>query len=159
MSLTSCPQPPGENGACSITAYYRKRAGRRKSNNCKVFQVIIGTVAVYGLTASHVARKLKVAKPDPQGVLFAGSQSWARSIASILKAEGYHVVLVDSNWANVTAARKAGLSAYYANVLSEELLYDIQLDDIGRLLALTPNDEVNSLAALHFVDIFGRSEV
>lgn len=123
------------------------------------FQVIIGTVAIYGITAPFVARWLKVAKPDPQGVLFAGAQPWVQKIANTLKAEGFHVALVDSNWLNITTARSNGFSAYYANVLSENLLQDIQLDGIGRLLALIPNDEVNSLATLHFEDIFGRSEV
>jgi NhaP-type Na+/H+ or K+/H+ antiporter len=123
------------------------------------FQVIIGTVAIYGITAPFVARWLKVAKPDPQGVLFAGAQPWVQTIASALKNEGFKVALIDSNWANVTAARSSGFPAYYANVLSENLLQDIQLDGIGRLLALIPNDEVNSLATLHFEDIFGRSEV
>jgi hypothetical protein len=123
------------------------------------FQVIIGTVAIYGITAPFVARWLKVARPDPQGVLFAGAQPWVRKIASALKAEGFRVAMVDSNWGNITAARSDGLTGYYANILSENLLHDIQLDGIGRLLALIPNDEVNSLAALHFEDIFGRSEV
>ncbi len=123
------------------------------------FQVIIGTVAIYGITAPFVARWLKVAKPDPQGVLFAGAQPWVQTIANVLKTEGFQVALVDSNWTNITAARSAGLPANYANILSENLLQDIQLDGIGRLLALIPNDEVNSLATLHFEDIFGRSEV
>lgn len=123
------------------------------------FQVIIGTVAVYGLTAPWLARKLKLAQPNPQGVLFAGAQSWAQDMARALRDEKFPVVLVDSNWANVTGARSAGCRAYYENILSESLLADIQLDGIGRLLALTPNDEVNSLAALRFANIFGRAEV
>ena len=123
------------------------------------FQVIIGTVAIYGLTAPFVARSLKLAIPKPQGILFAGAQQWTREITKVLAAEGFHVVLVDSNWSNVTAAKSDGLNAYYDNILSENLLHDIQLDGIGRILAMTPNDEVNSLSVLHFVDIFGRSEV
>jgi NhaP-type Na+/H+ or K+/H+ antiporter len=123
------------------------------------FQVIMVTVAVYGLTALPVARLLKLAKPHPHGVLFAGAQQWARSMAYMLREEGYQTALVDTNWVNVTEARKAGCRAYYANVLSENLLFDVQLDGIGRLIALTPNDEVNSLAALRFLDIFGRQEV
>jgi len=106
-----------------------------------------------------VDRWLKVAKPEPQGVLFGGARPWAQTIANALKAEKFKVGLVNSNWENVTTARSDGLTAYYANILSENLLQDIQLDGIGRLLALIPNDEVNSLAALHFEDIFGRSEV
>ena len=56
------------------------------------------------------------------------------------------------------AARLAGLRAAYVNVLSEHALYELDLGGIGRLLAVTPNDEVNSLANLHFTDVFERSE-
>jgi NhaP-type Na+/H+ or K+/H+ antiporter len=124
-----------------------------------IFQVIIVTVAVYGLSAPYVARRLKVSQANPQGVLFAGAQAWAREIAAILKDNGYQVALVDSNWENIAECRRMGLTGYYGSVLSEEMMYNIQLDGIGRLLAVTPNDEVNSLAALHFVDVFGSSEV
>lgn len=123
------------------------------------FQVIIGTVAVYGLTAPYVARWLRLAKPNPQGILFAGAHHWAREIAAVLKDEGFQVLVVDSNWENVTQARRTGCRATYASIISEELLHELQLDGIGRLLAVTPNDEVNSLAALRFADLFGRSEV
>ncbi len=123
------------------------------------FQVIIGTVAVYGLTALPVARRLKVAKPNPQGVLFVGAHSLARAMAEKLSEERFKIVLIDTNRANVTAARNLGLEAHLGNVLSENLQYEMQLDGIGKLLALTPNDEVNSLATLHFVDLFGRVHV
>lgn len=123
------------------------------------FLVITGTVAIYGLSASYVARRLGLAKPNPQGVLIAGAHSWARNIAKMLHDNGYQVSLVDSNWANVSAARQEGLKAYYENILLEDLSEDLQLDGIGKLLALTRNDEVNSLAALHFIGDFGRSHV
>ena len=123
------------------------------------FQVIVGTVAIYGLTASPVAHLLKVAKPNPQGILFVGAHNWVQDIGRLLRDENFQVVMVDSNWTNIVEARRNGCRAYYGNVLAEDLLYDIQLDGVGRLLALTPNDEVNSLAALHFLDIFGSSEV
>ncbi|MCP4684395.1 MAG: sodium:proton antiporter [bacterium] len=123
------------------------------------FQVIAATVAVYGLTSPLVARLLKVALPNPQGVLIAGAHAWAREIGLALEASQFPVVLIDSNWANVDEARKAGLDAHYANVLSEDIVVDVPMDGIGRFLALTPNDEVNALAVLHFVDVFGRAEV
>lgn len=123
------------------------------------FAVIIGTVTVYGISLPSVARLLGVAQPDPQGVLFAGACPWTRRIAEALQKEGFAVTLVDSNWSNITAAKNAGLKAFYANVLSEDIHYDVPLDGIGKLLAVTPNDEVNSLAVLHFVDLFGKSGV
>ena len=36
---------------------------------------------------------------------------------------------------------------------------EVDLGDIGRLLAMTPNDEVNTLAAMEFAERFGRAEV
>lgn len=35
----------------------------------------------------------------------------------------------------------------------------MQLNGIGKLLAITPNDNVNSLAALHFAHLFSRAAV
>jgi hypothetical protein len=80
-------------------------------------------------------------------------------MARALRDQGFRVAMVDSNWSNITAARKVGCMAHYGDILAEGLLYDMPFDGIGRLLAVTPNDEVNALAALHFVDIFGSSEV
>ncbi len=123
------------------------------------FQVIIATVAIYGLTAPWVARRLKLAQPNPQGVLLGGAHFWARQIGRVLKDEGFEVAVIDSNWGNITEARRDGCRSYYGSLLAEDILNRLQLSGIGRFLALTPNEEVNSLAALHFVDIFGRSEV
>jgi NhaP-type Na+/H+ or K+/H+ antiporter len=123
------------------------------------FMVIIGTVAIYGLTAAPVARWLGVAQTDPQGVLIVGAHPWAREIAQELKDEGIPVRLVDTNYANIAEARMAGLPVYYGSALTEGTLANIELEGIGRLLALTSNDEVNSLTALHFSEVFGDNGV
>jgi len=123
------------------------------------FLVITATVVVYGLTAFPLAKKLGIANPNPQGVLIVGAHAWARNIAAFLHENGYQVSPVDSNWANVSSARQDGLKAYYENVVLEDVSQDIDLDGLGKLLALTPNDEVNSLAALRFIEFFGRSNV
>ncbi len=123
------------------------------------FTVIVATVALYGLTAGPLARRLGITQSDPQGVLFVGAHSWARAMASVLQKRGYRVLLVDTNYDNVVAARMEGLPAHYGSILSEDTLAKLDLDGIGRLLAMTPNEEVNSLAALRFSQIFERSEV
>jgi NhaP-type Na+/H+ or K+/H+ antiporter len=123
------------------------------------FLVITGTVTVYGLTAAPLARALGLATPNPQGALLVGAHAWARALARALRDLKIEVVLADSNWTNVAAARREGLRALHVNVLGERALDEIPVEGLGRLLALTPNDEVNSLAALHFREIFGRSEV
>ena len=123
------------------------------------FMIIVGTVAIYGLGASPMARRLGVAQPHPQGVLFVGAHVWSRKLAIAIQEEGIAVQMADTNWSNVTASRMLGLPAYYGNTLSEHAELSTSLAGIGRMVAVTPNDETNSLAALHFAEVFGRSEV
>jgi NhaP-type Na+/H+ or K+/H+ antiporter len=124
-----------------------------------MFLVIVGTVAVYGIVTPFLARRLGVATPNPQGMLIVGAASWVRDMAKALQDQGVRLILADSNWGNVSAARRQGLKTHYANVLTEQALeqLEFELDGIGRLLALTPNDEVNALSALHFGEIFDSS--
>lgn len=124
-----------------------------------VFLVIVGTVAVYGLTLAPLARRLGLAQPDPQGVLFVGAHPWARAMAGVLDALGVRTLLVDANPRNVREARRQGLHAQNANVLSEGIKDSLDLSGIGRLVAVTSNDEVNTLAALHFGEVFPADDI
>lgn len=119
------------------------------------FLVILATVALYGLTAAPLARRLGVAQPDPQGVLFLGAHRLAREIAADVQAQGFPVLLVDSNRANLRAARMAGLPVEAGSILTVEPL----LAGLGKLVALTANDELNSLAVQRYLPVFGRSGV
>ncbi|MFC1866071.1 cation:proton antiporter [Chloroflexota bacterium] len=123
------------------------------------FVVIAGTVTIYGLTAPAVASRLKVAEPNPQGVLMVGGQTWARTIAAALHKEGFRVLVVDTSRMNITAARMLGVATYYGNILSQHTLDRINLSGIGRLIALTSDNEYNSLATLQLSNDLGRSTV
>jgi len=123
------------------------------------FFVIVATVTVYGLTLAPLARWLGLSGENPQGVLFAGASPMVREIASALQKEGFPVLMVDTNLRNNAAARMAGLPIAYASIGSEFVQEELDLGGIGRLLAMTPNDEVNTLAAMGLAERFGRSEV
>lgn len=123
------------------------------------FVVIVGTVSFYGLTAGIVARWLDLAETDPQGVLIVGAHPLARAIADTIQQHGFKALLLDTNWDNIVRGRMEGLSTHHGNAFSEEVLEDLDLAGIGRLLALTSNDEVNSLAAIHFPEVFSRADV
>jgi NhaP-type Na+/H+ or K+/H+ antiporter len=126
-----------------------------------IFVVIVGTVGVYGIVTPILARLLRVASPNAKGMLFIGGGPWVIEAATLLKDLGVDLVVADSNWQNVSAARSAGLRTYHGNVLTEGALEEIelQLDGIGRFLALTPNDEVNTLATVHFRELFDSSRM
>ncbi|MCB8942163.1 MAG: sodium:proton antiporter [Ardenticatenaceae bacterium] len=145
----------------SIFAFELVEAGHAGAEKlvAVTFLVIVGTVALYGLTAEPLARRLGLSEQNPQGMLIVGGHAMARAIAAAIQEHGFRALLVDTNRQNVTAAKLAGLEAHYGNALSEEMLDELDMTGIGRLLALTSNHEVNSLAALHFPEIFSRAEI
>lgn len=124
-----------------------------------IFLVIVGTVTVYGLAAVPLARSLGLASKNSTGILFAGADAWARLAAKALQDDNHRVLLLDTNFANVSAARLMGLETHRANILSEFAEERLDFNGLGSLVAGTPNDEVNSLATQRFVHHFGRSGV
>jgi len=123
------------------------------------FAVIVATVALYGLTSLPVARRLRLAVPNPRGALILGAHSWARGIGRALREAGFRVLLVDRNWKNVAIARMEGFETFYGNVLSEGTWEEIGLGGLGHFFALTGNDEVNALSVQRFTQEFGRGNV
>ncbi|MCB9419556.1 MAG: sodium:proton antiporter [Ardenticatenaceae bacterium] len=123
------------------------------------FLVIVSTVSLYGLTAGPLALRLGLSEQNPQGVLFVGAHNLARAIAAALQKQGFRTLLLDTNPKNVELSQEAGLQACLGDAISEELMDELDLTGIGRSLALTSNSDVNSLAALHFTELFGRAEV
>ncbi len=123
------------------------------------FFVIAGLVALYAVTARPVAWLLGLALPDPNGIVIVGAHRLGRAIGMALKTEGLPVLVIDRNWGNISAARMEGLGAYHGDVLSEHALHETDLSEMGKLFAMTANDEVNSLAAIHFSERFGKAGV
>ncbi|MDF1862552.1 MAG: sodium:proton antiporter [Verrucomicrobiales bacterium] len=121
--------------------------------------VIVGTVAFYGLLAGPVARKLKLAKKNPQGILFVGIRPWAIEAAKLIQDAGFRVLMIDSNYDVTATARMAGIPAVNANILSEFVSEDLDLVGIGNMIAATPNDQVNTLACINLGHSLGISHV
>lgn len=123
------------------------------------FLVIIGTVGFYGLIAAPLARYLGLSDANPQGLLIAGADQWVRDLAVVLQKQGIPVIVVDTNYRNVSAAKMSGLRSYCASILSDTVHEETDLNGIGRLLAMTANDEVNLLACRQYLHTFGRAGV
>ena len=123
------------------------------------FLVILATVTMCGLGAGPLARRLGLADANPQGILFAGASKWVREVALALRKFNVRVLLVDTSFVNVTAARMEGLDAIVGNILSEQVQEEQNLAGIGSFLAVTPSDEVNTLATLEYMHIFSRAAV
>lgn len=119
-----------------------------------VFFVIIGTVALYSLTARMVGTALGVVEQEPSGLLVIGANPVTRQLAKTLAGLGVPVSMVASNHSELTKARLEGLDAYRASVLADEAE-----DDENLVLVATPNDEFNALATMNSIEARGRSRV
>ena len=123
-----------------------------------VFAVIVGTVAIYGVGMGPLARRLGLAARHQEGALILGAGQVERAVADALAASDVQVVLATTNRQDHYEARMAGRRAFYGNVLAHDFDLDLDLSGIGRLLALTPNDDVNTLASTQFSSTFGGAE-
>ncbi len=123
------------------------------------FIIIIGTVILQSTTARWLALKLDVAEPNNNGLLIIGANSFAIELATTLNKLGFKSVLTDSYWNNIKTARMKGLKTYFGNPISEHADQNLDLLGLGKMLALSPQDEHNALACIRFRNEFGRSSV
>ncbi len=124
-----------------------------------VFTLIIGTVVLQSATARPLAKWLKVAEPDPTGVLLYGSDQVARAIGKALADAGFRVVLADDDGDGIDQARAAGLTTFFGNPASPLAERHLDLAGIGRMLAVSTHRERNSLACVRYRPEFGRHNV
>ena len=123
------------------------------------FLIIIGTVAFYGFTAPILAKKLNISQAEPQGVAFVGAHNLGISLAKILIENGFKSVVIDTNRISINRAKMNNIPVHHGSVLARDIFDKINFNGIGKLIALTPNDEANALAVLHFSEFFERQEL
>lgn len=123
------------------------------------FSVIFGTVVLQSATSRILARWLGVAEPAPNGFLIVGANSISRAIGKELTKNGVHVLLTDSNWDNIRAARMDGLKTFYGNPVSEYAEQRLDLTGIGKLLGMSPERSINTVAGMRYGNEFGQHNV
>ena len=83
---------------------------------------------------------------DRRGTIVVGAGATARALAEVL-GRTERVVVVDRNEEHCRFAEAEGLEAICGNALEEAVLSQAEAAHARRLVALTPNAEVNALAA------------
>ncbi len=122
-----------------------------------VFMIVLGTVLLNATTARIFAKIAGVFLTKSEGILIIGASEMPRLIAKYLQKNGRHVVLMDSNINNVRIAKENGLTALQANIYADNLTDDIELSDIGYLMSLTGNSDINKYAINRFKKQFGEN--
>ena len=111
------------------------------------FLVIVVTVALYGLTAVPVARRLGVARPARARPLLVGGQAWVVALAAALRSAGLDVLL----WAGAADERaaitRAGLELAPGELLAAATGEGAELEGITAVYLLTDEDDFNALGS------------
>lgn len=121
-----------------------------------VFMIVLGTVLLNATTARFFAKIIGVFLKSSNAILIVGASNPARLIATYLKEKGKRVVLIDSNRAYIEQAESIGLEAFTVNIYDDDLTDNIELNDVGYLLAMTGSDAVNEFAINSFAKEFGE---
>lgn len=118
------------------------------------FTLVAVTVVVNGFTLKPLA-----AGSDRPGLLLVGGSNWSAAFAETLRKAGIPVLLADPNRARLRKARQAGIATYYGNVLSAAAEHSIELPQYGTLIALSDNDDYNTLVTTDLAPKYGRDAV
>uniref|UniRef100_UPI0025B97133 cation:proton antiporter domain-containing protein n=1 Tax=Maribacter sp. TaxID=1897614 RepID=UPI0025B97133 len=122
-----------------------------------VFMIVLGTVLLNATTARFFAKLIGVFLKKSEGILIIGASDVSRLIASYLLKNQRHVVLIDNNQSNIEKAKGAGLEALVSNIYSDSLMDNIELNDMGYLMALTGNSDINKYIITKFQKQFGEN--
>lgn len=122
-----------------------------------VFMIVLGTVLLNATTARLFARIVGVFLKKTNGILIIGASNVSRLIANYLEKNDRHVVLIDSNHTNIAKAKEEGLEAFNTNIYSDALTDNIELNDMGYLMALTGSSDINKYAINKYRNQFGEN--
>jgi NhaP-type Na+/H+ or K+/H+ antiporter len=122
-----------------------------------VFMIVMGTVMLNATTARLFAKITNVLLLKSDGILIIGASEPARLIASYLQENGRRVVMIDSNMTHIENAKQLNLEAIQCDIYSEDLLENIELNDVGHLMALTGSDVINDYAITKLSPFFGEN--
>ena len=121
-----------------------------------VFMIVLGTVLLNATTARLFAKMVGVFLKTSDAILFVGASNPVRLIAKYLKEKGKRVILIDSNSNFIEQANTDGLEAFKVDVYDEDLTDNIELNDVGYLIAITGSDMVNNYTVNRFSKNFGE---
>ena len=121
-----------------------------------VFLVIFATVLAHGLTLRPLARRLKLAAGESNGLLIVGATDFALALAQALRRLEVEVMIVDGSFSQLKAARMAGVPVHYGEILSEHSAQQLDVQHLSHLLCVLDNDFYNALVCKARAPAFGH---
>jgi len=123
------------------------------------FALVFFTVVAHGFSIGWLSKRLDLSMEGDPGAIIVGSNRFTVELAKSLKKAGRPVLIVDESWENLRRARKAGISLYHGDLLSEQTEYNLDTIPYEYLLAMTDNHAYNALICTTFMPEYGRTNV
>lgn len=121
-----------------------------------VFMIVLGTVLLNATTAKLFAKLSNILLKKSEGILIIGASEPSRLIANYLFKNNRRVVLIDSNKTHVKKAKEKGLESFVSDIYNDDLVENIELNDVGYLMALTGSASINEFAIDKLEKHFGE---
>jgi len=122
-----------------------------------VFMVVLGTVLLNATTARFFAKLLGVMIDKSNGTLIVGANQSARLLAKYISDNGQEVALIDTNISNIKKATKEGLKGFNIDIYRDDIFDNLELNEMGYLMALTGSSDVNKFALNKLKKNFGEN--
>ena len=119
------------------------------------FLVIVATVALYGLTAVPVARRLGVTRSARTRPLLIGSDPWVLDLARAFQTAGLDVLMWAPSEDQRNQIKQANLALVPGDQLAAAVGQGTEIEGVTAILLLTDEDYFNVLAA---TTLAGNSE-
>lgn len=120
------------------------------------FTIIAGTVLFSGVVSRPMAIRMGLAAPERSAIIVLGANPVARAVAAALERHQAPVRMVDLDRRELATARMDGLLVRRGSVFSEQTWESAGLFEAACFLALTRNDELNTVASRQVAEALGR---
>jgi NhaP-type Na+/H+ or K+/H+ antiporter len=150
-AFTGWMAPRGIVAAATASTFGATLAAAHVGGAAKIlpvtFLVIVATVALYGMTAVPVARRLGVTRPARTRPLLIGGDPWVIDLARALRTAGLEVLMWAPSGGQRTQITQAGLDLAPGEQLASAAAQGADIEGVTAILLLTSEDHFNALAA------------
>jgi NhaP-type Na+/H+ or K+/H+ antiporter len=150
-AFTGWMAPRGIVAAATASTFGTALAANHVGGAAKIlpvaFLVIVATVAVYGLTAVPVARRLGATRPARSRPLLVGGDPWVIDLARAFRAAGLEVLMWTPSRGQRAQIKQVGLDLAPGELLASAVGQGAEIEGITAVLLLTGEDDYNALAA------------
>jgi NhaP-type Na+/H+ or K+/H+ antiporter len=151
-AFTGWMAPRGIVAAATASTFGAELAAQHIGGASKIlpvaFLVIVATVAIYGLTAVPVARRLGVTRPARSRPLLVGGDPWVVDLARVFRTAGLDVLMWAPSDGQRTQIKQAAFDLAPGEQLTSAVTQGTAIEGVTAVLLLTDEDHYNALAAI-----------